>query len=323
VQPVGVGGLNDQGVDRAARRFRVANDGQSLAADVAGEHQPVTALFGDPHVDAGGTQDVARVEILEAQILAEVVHPPVGNRLHQVLHRDRVYQAVERLAFFARPAVPGQQLEILFLDIRRIGQHDRAEIAGGGGRKDGAMVTAVHQQGEPADVIDVGMAHHHEVDAAGIESEILVQVVDFLAVALEETGVEENPGAGGLQHVHAAGDLAGGAMETELQRHFNSFLVVIFSKRAGAFLQGLVARRFTAESRATARTPKTRHKSVSPTSRLLCVLGGKGVSKLECTGWGRTYTAGNHPVPNSLSPASPNPGRMNPCSFNSRSRAAA
>ncbi len=53
------------------------------------------------------------------------------------------------------------------------------------------------------------------VDPAGVERELGVQLAGFGPPALEQAGVEEDPGAGGLDQVHRAGDLAGGAPESD------------------------------------------------------------------------------------------------------------
>jgi hypothetical protein len=62
-------------------------------------------------------------------------------------------------------------------------------------------------------MIDVGVAQHHAVEPARIEGEPRVELVGFRAPALEQAGVEQEPRAGGLQQVHRAGHLAGGAPE--------------------------------------------------------------------------------------------------------------
>ena len=211
--PVGVGGLDDQGVDRARRRLGVAHDGKPAAADVAGEHQPLVAAFGDPKIDGGRAQDVAGLEELERQVLPEIEDPAIGYADHEVLHRDGVPQRVERLALGQRLAVALEELVVLLLDVPRIGQHDRAQVAGGGGAVHRAVEPLLDQERQPAGVVDVRVTQHHAIDPPGIEGQPRVQRVGLGPAALEQPGVEQDPGSRGLEQVHRAGDLAGGAPE--------------------------------------------------------------------------------------------------------------
>ena len=83
--PVGVGGLDDQGVDRPGRRLRVAHYGQAAAADVAGEHHPLVTPLGYPEVDRRRAQNVAGLQELERHVLSEVEDPAVGHADHLLI----------------------------------------------------------------------------------------------------------------------------------------------------------------------------------------------------------------------------------------------
>ena len=83
---------------------------------------------------------------------------------------------------------------VLLLDVRGVGQHDGAEIAGGGRGVDRAVEAVAHQQRQPPRVVDVGMAQHHAVDPPGIERQLRVQLVGRGALALEQPGVEQKAG---------------------------------------------------------------------------------------------------------------------------------
>ena len=213
VLPVGVGGLDDEGVDRSGRRLRVADDGEPAPADVAGEHQPVAPGLGDPDVHAGRSQDVAGVHELEREMFPEVGDAPIGYAHHQLLGRDGVGQGVERLALRVRLAAALEKLEILLLDVRRVGQHDGAEVPGRGRGVDRSVEAVAHQQREPARVVDVGVAQHDAVEAPGIEGEPGVELPRLRPVPLEQPGVEQESPARRLEQVHGAGDLARAAVE--------------------------------------------------------------------------------------------------------------
>jgi hypothetical protein len=167
VGAVGVGGLDDQRVHGAGRRVGVADDGEPGPADVAGEDQPVGGALGDAEVHRGGAEDVAGVGELEGDVLAQVLHPAVGQPQHEVLHRHRVGQGVQRLALRPDLLPARQELGVLLLDVRRVGEHHGGEVAGGGGGVDGAVEAAPHQQRQPPRVVDVGVGEDHAVEGAG------------------------------------------------------------------------------------------------------------------------------------------------------------
>ena len=63
---------------------------------------------------------------------------------------DRVGHGIERLALGARLPAPLEELEVLLLDVGRVGEHHRAEIAGGRSGVDGPVKAIAHQQRQPA-----------------------------------------------------------------------------------------------------------------------------------------------------------------------------
>ena len=154
---------------------------------------PVVAALGDPEVDRRGAQDVPGLDELEREMLPEVGDPAVGHADHQLLHRDRVGQVVERLALRAGLAAPLEVFVVLLLDVRRVGQHDRAEVARGGRGVDRPVEAVPHQQRQAARVVDVRVAQHHAVEPARVERQPGVELVGLGAVALEQPGVEQEP----------------------------------------------------------------------------------------------------------------------------------
>ena len=113
----------------------------------------------------------------------------------------------------ASPGTP----QSLFLDVRGSASMtaQRSRVAG---------VTHRRARGIPGwpgaaavRVVDVRVAHQHGVDAPRIERQLGVELRGVGTVALEEPGVQQYAGAGGLQQVHRAGDLARGAPERDLR----------------------------------------------------------------------------------------------------------
>ncbi len=136
-----------------------------------------------------------------------------GTPIMQLLDGDRVGQVVEGLALRPGLSPPLQVLVVLLLDVRRVRQHDRREVAGGGGGVDRAVEAVADEQREPARVVDVRVAQHHAVEAPRVERELGVELVRLRPAALEQAGVEQEARACRLEQVHRAGHLSGGAPE--------------------------------------------------------------------------------------------------------------
>ena len=101
------------------------------------------------------------------------------------------------------------------LDMRRVRQHDRAEVARGTGGKDGALVALGHQIGQTPRVVDVRVAQHDRVDFLDGQREFLILLAAFLAASLEETAIEQHGALGTAaaqtQDMARARDFAGRA----------------------------------------------------------------------------------------------------------------
>ena len=85
-----------------------------------------------------------------------------------------------------------EPLQISRLDARGVGEHDLAEITRREGRVDVSLETVARERGKVAAVVDVGVGEDHGVDARGIEGEVTVAVVCFVAAALVEATIQKN-----------------------------------------------------------------------------------------------------------------------------------
>ena len=85
--------------------------------------------------------------------------------------------------------------------------------AGGRGAVDRSVEALLDQIGQVAAVVDVGMAEQHRVDVAGPEGKFLVANAALGAMALEQSAVQQQRLAAGVNLVHRAGDGAGGTPE--------------------------------------------------------------------------------------------------------------
>jgi hypothetical protein len=109
--------------------------------------------------------------------------------------------------------VAAEELRVVLLDVRRVGEHDGGQIARGRRTPDSLVVAFAREQRQPARVIHVGVTQDDGADLVHRQRESQVLGLRLPAPPLEETTVEEDGLAVGSDDVAGPGDLAGGAGE--------------------------------------------------------------------------------------------------------------
>ena len=205
VEPVAVGALGEHIVG-VPDVLGVADDGLIPVADVAGkDHLAGVVPLGEPHLHAGRAQQVPGVH--EAHL-----HPVGDLKRVTVLAGDdaldrllRVVDGVEGL----HRLLPGPlallvlPLGVALLDVGRVPQHDGQKLPRQAGAVDVAGEALLHQQGNAAGVVDVGVGDHHSVDIPGGKVQLLVVP---LVPALLQAAVHQNLLSPALHTVAASGD---------------------------------------------------------------------------------------------------------------------
>ena len=206
VVAVAVGGLHEH-IVRLLDIGGVFDDGLLQIADIAGEHQLCGgAALGDPQLDAGRAQQVSHVHKacfdargkLDALVVLHAPEQAAGGFgvLHGVHRLYRLCAGALALAVFP--------LGFKLLNMRRVPQHDAAQLHGGDGGVDPAPEAVVRQQRQKAGMVDMGMGDEHKVDLAGGYGQGLVLVHIF---ALLHAVVDEESLPCRFQHGAAAGHL--------------------------------------------------------------------------------------------------------------------
>ena len=210
VVPVAVGGLHHHIVG-GVHKGGVPDNGLGLVAQVAGKDDfSGHPVLGGPELQNGGAQQVARVVKADLYPLAQVKAPAVLHRLQHVDGLLGVHQGIQRFhrgqaGTLALLVVP---LGVPLLDVGGVPQHHRHELRGETGGEDAAVKALLHQQGQPAGVVNVGMGDQNVVDVIGGK---IQGVVVVLILALLQPTVNEDFLAVDLQAVTAACYRMGGA----------------------------------------------------------------------------------------------------------------
>ena len=220
-RPVPVGRLQDQVIDpRGPLRIGhvVPAPGTKVAREQqAGRSRPALG----PDLHRGAAEDVTRLppdgfkpgkhlDGLSQLDLDELVHDLAGVGL-----------GVDRLDHLpAAPLVAAVEVaDLAFLDAAGIGEHDPAQVPGSRSGVDRAGEARLHEFGQEAGVIDVGMGQKDGVDLPGIEREgFVVQGLEGLRT-LEHPAVHQHPEAGAAELGAGTGDATGGAVEKQIKRH--------------------------------------------------------------------------------------------------------
>jgi len=201
--------------------FRVRMEQLVIGADVAGKQQAQDARAalagGDLHLDGGGTEDMPGIPEACPHALPDLAPGLVGDVGERLQRRVDVVAGIHRLdrRAAALHVAAVQPLDLGLLDVGAVGQHVGQQVEAALGSEDRSLEALLHQLGDEARVIDVGMGQQDEVDLGRIEGKgAVVQFLQGLG-ALEHAAVDKELAALGLHPVAGAGDRAGRPAETQ------------------------------------------------------------------------------------------------------------
>jgi hypothetical protein len=168
VQAVAVSAFHQQHIGMIDG-FRVADDRNPDAAQVAGEDQPHVppgiAILNIQH-DNRAAEHVPRIQKGDVNARQNFALAVVTDGVEVFQAVDRVFDFVDRLdgglaafgAFFV------DELRVFFLDMAAVQQHRRAQIARGERAQNIASEAAFDEIRDIAAVVDVSVTEHHRVN---------------------------------------------------------------------------------------------------------------------------------------------------------------
>ena len=129
------------------------------------------------------------------------------ERIHNVVERRRRF-------FFPLPApLAGSPLRVFFLQMRGIDKHEAGQLTTGRSRDQFTSESSLHEQWNPAAVIQVGMGQQNIVDGCRIEPEGCDVLFHQVAASLEKTAIDQNASVQAFDRVTRPGHCAIGAMK--------------------------------------------------------------------------------------------------------------
>ncbi len=211
---IAVGGLDEQMV-AVGQRLGVGQDRAGAATEIPREQDRLaTALPAQPHLDHGGTEDVAgRVEPQRNVVVdvegavqrrrAQCRQTPAGLLLG-VQGLGGIVLAVASLVGPAR---------VFFLQVPGVGQQHAAQIAGRLGGEHAPFVASQAEDRKVARMVEVGVGQNHEIELGRLERRCRpVPQAEFLE-SLEQPAIDEHAEAVVLEQELRAGDGTGRAEE--------------------------------------------------------------------------------------------------------------
>ena len=188
--------------------MRVANDRQAPAADVAGEHEAAlrTALGALEH-DRRRAEDVTGLDERGANARRDVERRVVAESpIIWLMTLATSRRIVQRRGDGPIPA--GEELRVLLLDVRRVGEHDRAEIVRRGRGVDRSVEAVPREHRQTARVIDVRVRQHDGVQLLEVERHVDDSFrCDSAPAPLEHPEIQRDRRAADAQEMAGAGDL--------------------------------------------------------------------------------------------------------------------
>ena len=186
------------------------------AAEVAGEqHRAAVVLDHDARraEDVPGRREARRRAAAERHGLAELDAADLLQRL------ARIVLGVERQrGLVLRFPVPVEICRLLLLQVARIREQDRGEVACGLGAPEPAAESAPREPREVAAVVDVRVRKQHCVDPPRVDRGRRPIAQPQLLVALEQPAVDEQRAPARLDEILRAGHRAGRAEKRDPHR---------------------------------------------------------------------------------------------------------
>ena len=215
VAAVAIGRL-DEHVVRARDGLRVAQERLIHVADVAGKDDLLFHIaLGEPRLDARAAEQVADVREADDDVLPDLHALPVGARAQQREHALGVLERIERLGRGASSAggLASPPLGLGHLDVRRVAQHDAAQVARRLRCVDRAAKALLIQQRQVAGVVHVRVRDEHELDLRRRDGDVdvLKLVAPLLHAAVDQAVMPAD-----LEQGAASGHLVVGADKCQL-----------------------------------------------------------------------------------------------------------
>ena len=215
VQAIAVGRFQDH-VIRRIHGLRIADQRPVQIAHVAAEQELARCIsLRQPQLDMRSTEQVPRVPETDHHVFPDLRDLVEAHRDEEPERRLRVFARIDRFdQFLAGPFVFSVlPLDLGFLDLRAVHQHDAAEIHRGLGRIDRAAEAPFVQQGQIPRMVDMRMGQKDRVDRSGIYRQVLIDVDVF---PLLHAAVHQITGIAHLQIGHGTGHLMGGPQKCDL-----------------------------------------------------------------------------------------------------------
>src|SRR2546429_6386660 len=199
-------------------RRRVAQDVVVAAPEVAAEKATVVALrLAHVEDDLRGPENVSGIAESDGDTVQDREGTVVVDGHELADSFLRVFGGIERLdgwQTFLRSFF-GDILGVGALDLGGIFEHDRGQVARGERAVDVPGVTLAAEVRQIAAVVDVRVAEDDGIQRLGVEGKVAVPLDGFVAFALEQSALEQEPLPVYFEKEHRAGRGAGGAEEVD------------------------------------------------------------------------------------------------------------
>ena len=185
-------------------------------ADVAGKDDLLfRAALGEPRLDARAAEQVADIREADDDVLSDLDALAVAARAQQAQHALHILERIQRLGrrLAGAGGLAPLPLGLGHLDVRRVAQHDAAQVARRLRGVDRAAKALLIQQRQVAGVVHVRVRDEHKLDLRRRDGDgdVLKQIPPLFHAAVDQAVVSVD-----LEQGAAAGHLVVGADKCQL-----------------------------------------------------------------------------------------------------------
>jgi hypothetical protein len=210
---VSIGRFQDDQVNtgRGIWRNGIAQDGDPARPKVSREHQdPSAAAFFDRQFHAGRPKNVPRVKKTKAHSGCDFSRLSIRQLEEARLHGRHFFGAIQRLD---EPLTLALQSPVLSLCVRslemsRVFEDELCKIRSGCRGVNTAPETSLHEQWQPAAVIEMSVREHNGVKPAGNQPAHIAILTIRRVTSLVHTEIDKHPSGTGFDEVARPGNLS-------------------------------------------------------------------------------------------------------------------
>jgi hypothetical protein len=196
---------------RGIWRNGIAQDWDPSGPNVSREHQdPAAAAVFDRQFHTGRAKNVPGVKKTKTHSWCDLARLGVRQLEEERLHSRHFFGAIERLdkPLALAPQLPVSSFYVRSLEMSRVFEDELREVRRGSRGVYSAPETSLHEQWQPAAVVEMSVSENNSVKPAGSQPAHIAILTVRRITSLVQTEIDKDPSGSGFDEAARPGDLS-------------------------------------------------------------------------------------------------------------------